>query len=63
MFSKKKPTNKQHKKYKVSSTVHHTGTGQTDLMCKSVAWLLYNRQNFQCKGLIITSIISTYYLL
>ena len=23
---------------------HHTGTSQTDLMCKSVDWFQYNRQ-------------------
>ena len=50
MFSKKK----------YCSLVHHTETSQTDLMCKSVDWFLYNRQTLQGKGLIITSIISTY---
>ena len=34
----------------------NTGTSQTDLMCKSVDWFLYDKG----KGLIRTSIISTY---
>ena len=47
-------------KKKYCSLAHHTETSQTDLVCKSVDWFLYNRQILQGKGLIITSIISTY---
>ena len=38
--------------------VHNTGTSQTDLMCKSVDWFLYNRQALQGKWLIIITLIS-----
>ena len=48
------------KKKKDCILVHYTETCQTDLVCKSVDWLLYNSQTLQGKGLIITSIISTY---
>ena len=41
------------------SIVHHRGTSQADLMCKSVDWFLYNRETLQGKGLIIASIIYT----
>ena len=47
-------------KKKYCSLVQHIETSQTDLVCKSVDWFLYNRQTLQGKGLIITSIISTY---
>ena len=47
-------------KKKYCSLAHHTETSQTDLVCKSVDWFLYNRQILQGKGLIITSKISTY---
>ena len=50
---------KYYKEKKYCSLVHHTETSQTDLVCKSVEWFLYNRQIFQGKGLIITSVIST----
>ena len=68
MFSKNKKTNSKTKN-KVSnyvfnpffrSTVHHTGTSQTDLLYKSVDWFLYNRKTLQSLGLIITAKISTY---
>ena len=29
------------------SIVHHTGTRQTDLLCKPVDWFLCNRQKLQ----------------
>ena len=44
----------------VSIVIHHTETSQTDLVCESVDWFLHDRQTLQDKGLIITSIISTY---
>ena len=47
-------------KKKYYSLLHNTETSQTDFVCKSVEWLLYNRQTLQGKGLIITSVISTY---
>ena len=56
MFPKKK--RKRKKNY--CNPVNHTETSQTDLVCKSVDWFLYNRQTLQGKVLIITSKISTY---
>ena len=43
--------------------LYHTETNETDLVCKSVVWFLYNRQTLQGKGLIKTSIISAYFQL
>ena len=44
MFSKQ--TNKKYVfNPLLRGNIHHTGTSQTDLMCKSVDWFLYNRQN------------------
>ena len=54
------PKKKKKKKKKYCSPVHHTETSQTDLVCKSIDWFLYNRQTLQGKGLIIISKISTY---
>ena len=50
------------------STIHHTGTSQTDLLCVKVHcsqsvkvhWFLYNRQTLRSKGLVTAAIISTY---
>ena len=44
----------------ICSLVHHIHTSQTDLVCELVDWFLYSGQTLQGKGLIITSIISTY---
>ena len=62
MFSKKIQTKQKTKQNKktvsnyvfnplLRSSVHHTWTSQTDLMCIPVDWFLYNRQIFQGKGL------------
>ena len=62
MFSKKKKKKQTNKisTLQFCSLVHHTETSQTDFVCKLVDWFLYNRQRLQGKGLIITSIVSTY---
>ena len=57
MFSKKK---KEVFTSQYCNLVYHTEASQNDLVYKSVDWFLYNRQTLQGKGLIITSLISTY---
>ena len=49
MFAKKKVSNYVFNPL-IGSIVHHTGTSQTDLMCKSVDWFLCHWQTLQFKG-------------
>ena len=64
MFSKMKNKIQKVSNYVFNPLLHsivpHRGTSQTNLMCRSVDWFLYDRQSLEDKRLTISSIISTY---